>query len=213
MEYLDAGAPPAYASGSPNRAARGWAPIVAGVVTFLIVIAAVGVVAGDWVARNIEMRALVTQIEVSEQAMEDTQTAITKAIDDFRAKTSPTAEDQTAFEDALKAAAATGLTGVTAGGADVESVRVLPWHTDIKAAQKAYLAHNHAWQDYLAKASKDAQEFSKNQDAVNQTFADAEAPMRAAIPKPDLFGLTARVDTIYAPPPVTDSGGGSGQQA
>lgn len=208
MEYLDAGG---QETGAPARAPRRWAPIVAGAVTFVLVLVVAGALVGDWMERNLEMRALITQIEVSETAMEDTQTAITKAIDDFQAKTNPSDADRTALQDALKAAAASGHDAVASAGELVQGVRILRWHTNIEAAQRAYLAHNHAWQDYLAKASTDINEFSKPQTQVNATFAASEAPMRAAVPRPDLFRLHERVDVIYAPAPTTDSG--PGQQA
>jgi hypothetical protein len=128
MEYLDAGAPE-----RPRRKARPWAPIVAAAVTFLVVVVGVGIVGGDWVSRNLEMRQLVTQIEVSEQAMASTQVDVADAIQAFQDKTNPTDSDRTTLETALKAAAAKGLTGVTNGGDLVQAVRVSPWHKDIKA--------------------------------------------------------------------------------
>ena len=206
MEYLEAGGPE-----RPKRRARPWAPIIGGVVVFLVVLFGVGTITVDWVDRNLEMRQLVSQIEVSEQAMAGTQVDLADAIEAFRAKETPTDADRAALDEALKAAATKGLAGVTKGGALVASVKVVPWHSDIKAAQKAYLAHNHAWQDYLGKASKDAAEFSKTQEAVNNTFADAEQPIRTAVPRPDLFNLGARVQVIYAADPAAPDG--SGQQA
>jgi len=206
MEYLDAGAPT-----QSRRKARPWLPIVAGAVTFLVVLVGVGIVGGDWVSRNLEMRQLVTQIEVSEQAMATTQVDVADAIQAFQAQTSPTDADRTTLDTALKAAATKGLAGVTNGGDLVTSVKVVPWHKDIKAAQDAYLAHNHAWQDYLGRASKDAAEFTKTQEVVNTTFAKAEQPMRAAVPRPDLFKLGLRVNVIYAADPTSPDG--SGQQA
>jgi hypothetical protein len=206
MEYLDAGVPE-----RTKRKARPWAPIVGAAVTFVLVLLAVGTVTLDWVDRNLEMRQLISQIEVSEQAMAGTQVDLANAIEAFKAKTAPTDADRTTLENALKAAAAKGLTGVTKGGDLVQSVKIVPWHSGIKEAQKAYLAHNHAWQEYLGKASKDAAEFTKTQDTVNTTFAKAEQPMRSAVPRPDLFNLLARVNVIYAADPAAPDG--SGQQA
>ncbi len=206
MEYLENGGTP-----RPRRKARPWVPMVAGLVTFVIVLLGVGLVAGDWVERNLEMRQLITQIEVSERAMASTQVDVADAIQAFRANPQPTAADQATLDAALKAAAAKGLEGVKYGGQLVESASVAPWHKDIEAAQKAYLAHNHAWQEYLGAASTDVTEFGKHQDAVNSTFAAAEAPMRAAVPRPDLFSLMPRVNVIYAADPTAADG--SGQQA
>jgi hypothetical protein len=206
MEYLDAGSPE-----RPKRKARRWAPVVAGAITFVLTLVVVGSLVGDWAVRNVEMRQLISQIEVSEQAMAGTQVGIANAVGEFRDKEQPTAADQAALEAALKAAAANGLVGVINGGGLVEGVRVLPWHTGITDAQRAYLAHNKAWQDYLTKASTDVAEFSKEQVAINETFAAAEAPMRGAVPSPDLFELGLRVNVIYAADPTAEDG--SGQQA
>lgn len=199
MEYLGTAEP-----GRPRRKARPWAPIVGAAVVFLVIVVGAGMAVGDWVERSMEMRTLISQIEVSEHAMEQTQAAVGKALDDFRAKPQPTADDQAALTSQLEKAAADGLVGVQHGGDVVASVRTLPWHADIRSAQQAYLAHNHAWQDYLARAAKDGTEFGKQQDAVNSTFAAAEQPIRRAVPSPDVFGLRERVDVIYAPAP--DSG-------
>jgi hypothetical protein len=209
MEYLDGRTPSAQPP--KRRKPRWWAPIVAAVLVFFVTFAAVGLVAGDWVSRTLEDRTLITQIESSEQAMTTTQDAVEAAIADFQGKTSPTQDDQTALTDALMAAAATGHDAVAASGDQIAAVKVLPWHKDILAAQKAYLAHNKAWQDYLGAASADAQEFGKSHDEVNSTFAAAEKPLRAAVPKPDALKLADRIDTIYAPQPTT--GGQGGPQA
>jgi hypothetical protein len=207
MEYLGAGRPDV---ARQRRAARPWAPILGAAITFVVVLV-VGAFVVDRVESNVEMRLLVSQIEVSERAMADTQIDVANAIEAFRASDQPTAEDQTAFETALRAAAAKGLTGVTQGGDQVAAVRIVPWHSDIKAAQSAYLDHNHAWQAYLGKAAKDAAEFAHKQDAVNSTFAAAEEPLRNAVPSPDLFDLALRVNVIYAADPAAEDG--SGQQA
>jgi hypothetical protein len=203
MEYLDAAPLPTAAA--PRRR-RPWVPYVAGAVTFLIVLVGFGLLAGDYVLRNLEMRDLVSQVEVSEHAMEETQAAVTSAVESFQGTQPLDDTHRTALEDALKAAAATGLEGVKAGGDAVAQVKVLRWHSDIEAAKEAYLAHNKAWQDYLAKAAQDPAEFNVTQEQVNTTFEKSQAPMRAAVPSPDLFDVTSRLDVIYAPPPAVDSG-------
>lgn len=203
MEYLDASPPSAQAA--PRRTRR-WLPFVLGGLAFLVVLVGLGMVVGDWAARNVEMRALVSQIEVSEQAMADTQLAVRAAFEEYQGQDALSDADRAALDEKLQAAAAAGLVGVTAGGDKVAAVRVLGWHSDISAAQEAYLAHNQAWQDYLGKAAKDPAEFGVTHEQVNSTFAAAEQPMRDAVPSPDVFDLMTKVDVIYAPSPSEDSG-------
>jgi len=207
MEYLDTGAP--LPGQAPRRKARPWAPIVAAVIVFLVTLVAIGVVAGDWAARTVETRALLTQIEKSEEAMRQTQDSVQAALEAFSAKDNPTAEDQAAVSEALMAAAAKGHDKVADAGVLIAAVKVLPWHESVSAAKEAYLAHNSAWQDYLSQASSDAAVFGQPADQVNATFTAAEQPLRAAVPRPDPLGLTKRIDVIYAPDPAA----GNGQQA
>lgn len=183
-----------------------WLPPVIGAVTFIAVLLGAGLLAGDWVKRNTEMRALIMQIEVSEQAMSDAQDAVRDAVDGFSGKAPLSPENQEALNELLKDAASAGLREVTHAGELIVSVRALPWHEDVLDAQRAYLAHNKAWQAYLAAAAEDPSEFGNSHEDVNSTFEAAEEPLRRAVPVPDAFGLLADLDRIYAPPPVVDSG-------
>lgn len=182
-----------------------WLPSVIGAITFVAVLLGAGMLAGDWLKRNTEMRALVTQIEVSEQAMEDTQQAVRDAVDGFQSKTPLTEDDRAAFNELLTDAASAGLREVTRAGDLVASVQALPWHADILEAQRAYLAHNRAWQEYLAAAAQDPSAFAMTPENVNSAFAAAEEPLRSAVPVPDAFGLQAHLDRIFATLPVVDS--------
>jgi len=116
---------------------RSWLPPVIGAVVFIAVLLGAGMIAGDWVKRNTEMRALVAQIEVSEQAMEDTQLAVHDALTGFEGKAPLSEDNEAALDELLKDAASKGLREVTAAGALVNSVRVLPWHGDISEVQRA----------------------------------------------------------------------------
>jgi hypothetical protein len=216
MEYIDAGPPgdpvrpyPYGPAALPKR--RAWVPVVVGLVAFLVVLVGVGMVVGDWAERNVEMRALVSNIEQSESAMADVQNAIQAMSVHFDPNTPLTAEESAAVNEKLQQIAADGVVGISAGGALVESTTALPWHKDILAARDAYVAHNKAWQAYLTAAAKDASEFAKPQDNVNSTFKAAEQPIRDAVPRPALFSLPERVDAIFAPPPEVS--GGPTQQA
>ncbi len=212
MEYLDAG--PAGGAAVPGppaaRRRRSWVPVVVGLVTFVVVLVAAGLVVADWAERNLEMRALVTNVEASEGAMTDLQAALSDMAVHVDPNTPLTDAEQAAVDERLKQIAADAVAAVARGGDQVAAVPVLPWHEDVLAAQRAYLAHNQAWQHYLSAAAKDPSEFARPQDAVNETFAAAERPMRDAVPPGALFELKQRIDVIFAPPPAQ---GGPTQEA
>jgi hypothetical protein len=205
IEYIDAGGAVAEPQAPVVRRPRRWLPIVAGVVTFVVVLVGLGMVAGDVVARNIEMRSLVTRVEASESAMGALQESVQAILADYEGRAPLSEADQAALDEELKAAAAAGRKAIAAAGDDVAAVRWLAWHRDIGAAQDAYLAHNRAWQDYLGRAAEDPAEIGRPQDDVNSTFEAAEGRFRAAVPPLALFHLRDRVDVIFAPPP-SDSG-------
>jgi len=207
MEYIDAGGAPA--APSSRRPGRRWVPYVAGAVAFLIVLVGLGLFVGDWAARNLEMRALITQVESSEAAMGDLQSNVQSIFAEYQSAGPLSPEDRTALEAKLTAAAAEGRDAIAKAGEGVAAVRWLAWHRDVRDAQAAYLAHNRAWQDYLGRAAEDPSEFGRPQDAVNETFMAAEDPVRTALPAPVMFNLLQRVDVIFAPPESS----GPGQQA
>lgn len=187
-----------------NRIPR-WLPPVIGAVAFVAVLLGAGAVAGDWVKRSTEMRSLIAQIEVSEQAMEQTQQAIADAFAGFQSKAPLSRDNRAALDELLKDAASAGLRDVTHAGELVASVQAMPWHADVLDARRAYLAHNHAWQVYLAAVAKDPSALGVKDDEVNSTFALTEAPLREAVPAPDLFDLLPALDRIFAPPPAADN--------
>lgn len=210
MEYLDAGGIAPAPASAPARRPRRWLPIVLGAAAFVVVLAALGAVVGDWTVRNLEMRAVVAWIEVSEAAMGDLQAEVTSIAAEYEGRVPLDEADQAEIDAALTAVAAEGLARVTDAGDGVAGVRWLLWHPEVGAAQDAYLAHNRAWQAYLERAAKDPSEFARAQDDINSTFADAEDDLRDALPAPALFDLVDRVSTIFAPAPLPE---GQGQQA
>ncbi|MHB1067505.1 MAG: hypothetical protein ACYC2Z_08800 [Candidatus Nanopelagicales bacterium] len=191
----------------PRPSLPHWLPPALGAVVFLAVLVAGGLVAADWVKRGTEMRALVAQIEVSEAAMGDAQDAVREAFAPYEGTGALTDADRQALDAALSAVARDGLAGVAQGAELVGSVAALPWHRDIVAAQAAYLAHNQAWQDYLAAAAEDPAQFAITQDDVNSTWESAEPVVRRAVPQPDLFALGDRVDAIFADEPASAAEG------
>ena len=198
-------------SPAPARRPRRWIPYAAGALAFLVTLVVLGGIVGDWAARNYEMRTLVTRIEASETTMGDLQANVQEILARYQGQGELPDEKQAALDAELAAAAAKGRDAIGAAGDGVAGVRWLAWHRDVSQAQEAYLAHNRAWQDYLARAAKDPAEFGAPQDAVNQTFDAAQGPIRDALPAPALFDLLSRIDSVFAPPPAVD--GGPTQQA
>jgi hypothetical protein len=107
----------------------------------------------DWRVRVSEMTALVTATEASERSMESANSALMQADDDYATATQPdtySASNQEAALSRLSSAARTGQSDVLNTGDAVAEVRILPWHSAIRLAQRRYLAHSRAWQRYLA---------------------------------------------------------------
>jgi hypothetical protein len=210
IEYIDAGGVVTGPEAATVRRPRRWLPVIAGALTFLIVLVLAGLAVGDAFARNVEMRSLVARVEASEAAMGALQNNVGEIFAEYEGRTPLSDEDQAALDEQLKAAAVAGRDAIGKAGRDVEAMRWLAWHREIGAAQDAYLAHNRAWQDYLDRAAQDPAEFVSPQDDVNSTFEAAERYFRTALPPLALFDLRDRVDAIFAPPPSED---GSSQSA
>lgn len=177
---------------------RRWIPPLVGVLTFIVVAVAGGVVVTDWQIRGAEMRALTEAVEASEAAMISTQDGVQAVFDDYEGRQQLSPEDVARIDERLTRVAQEGLVGVTQAGVLVSAVPVLPWHSQIDEARQAYLAHNRAWQAYLSAAAADPAQFASPQPEVTRTFEEAEGPLRSAVPQPDVWQLSARVDAIYA---------------
>ncbi len=180
-----------------------WLPPVLGLAVFLTTMFGLGLIVSDWTSRNLEMKSLVSAVEDSESAMQWTDDQIQAVIKKYGENGKLTDAQQKKAFDALSEAAYAGNFAIGAAGEEVAKVSVLPWHGDIKNAQSAYLAHNHAWQDYMKKATDDPTLLFKEQPEINSTFEAAELLMKRAVPVPALFDLKKRVDTIFAPQPST----------
>ncbi|CAB4919515.1 unannotated protein [freshwater metagenome] len=182
---------------APKRRTPGWVPVLIGVLAFLVVLVGFGLAAGDWVSRNSEMNSLVTRIEASEAAMQQTQDELALIFAEYDEPPALTTQEKAEFADKLKAAAAAGEQRVAAAGAGVRAVVVMPWHGNISAGQKAYVVHNQAWQDYLRASAKDPAVLLDDQPAINETFMASEPLLKKAVPEPPLYDLNVRVDDIF----------------
>jgi hypothetical protein len=168
------------------------------VVAFTLTTAVLGGLMADWALRNQEMDAFVVAVEQSESQMTWAQESVGVVFDE--AEDPARQADPEAVAEELQGIAAEGRDRIKEAGDLVAAVRISPWHQDLLRARQAYLEHNQAWQAYLDRASKDAGEFALPQDEVNSTFLEAEPFFRAAIPVPDGYSLSDRVDLIFAEP-------------
>ena len=184
---------------------RTWVPVLLGVLAFVATTVTLGALVADWTLRNQEMDAFVTAVEQSEAQMTWTQESVGLIFDGLEDPEQATENSQLTIE--LQGIAAEGRDRIKEAGDQVAAVRISPWHQDLLLAKQAYVEHNMAWQAYLDRAAKDAVEFTLPQDEVNSTFMDAEPLFRAAIPVPDGFSLTERVDLIFAEPEPEGEGG------
>ena len=181
---------------------RPWVPWAAGAVAFTLTILAGVVVFADAVWRNVEMQNFLERVEASEQAMQDLQDATAAAFEDHSGE-----GQQQKLDAELRGLAADAEQDIAAAGAHVSDLPIAIWHTDIERARQAYLDHNNAWQEYMARASESASEFLAPQPLVNQTFFDAEEPFYRAVPVPDLFGLNDQVALIFTDGQEQESAG------
>lgn len=185
----------------PMSARRWFGPLIGG-AAFLVTLAFLGPIAlvGDIVLRQAEMEQLVTRVEASEAEMVEVQAEIEAITDDYESLPDPDDADRAELVGRLADAAAYGQEAIAEAGAVVASDDYLPWHASIIRAQRDYLAHNQAWQDYLEAAAIDPGELTLTQDDINSTFLDAETSMRAALPPLATSELRQRVDLIFAEP-------------
>ena len=135
--------------------------------------------------------------------MGELQDSVTVAFDDHGS-----GDDQVKLDGELRKLATQAVMDIAAAGDEVAALPIALWHTDIERARDAYLLHNEAWQEYMARASESSSEFLAPQPLVNQTFFDAEQPFYNAVPLPDVFGLVDRVALIFVMPDEDGAGGG-----
>lgn len=202
QEVLEAG-PRAHPRGMPTGLV--WALGIGALV--LITLANIVVVA-DLAARTAEADALVTAIESSESSMKATQDEFGRVLDGYDTENLTDAQREKLRAE-LARVAQEGQASIALAGVGVADVSVLPWHTSTEAAQSAYLAHNQAWVDYMAAASKDPAEWFRPQAAVNDTFAAARDPLVEAVPLFDVLRTLPRIELIYVTGGADDGGGQS----
>lgn len=190
----------------PRRLA-GWVPPLIGALVAVLTFAISAAVAGNWLAQNVEMKVLLANVQVSEDAMSATQDSVREILDHLGdtngdGELSEQERQQMIEEsyDQLAAAAREGQQAIAAAGEVIQNQQIPLWHVNIQRAREAYLRHNRAWQDYLGRAAENPTEFLREQTEVNESFEEAAPLFRRALPRPTLFNLREKVDTIFAMP-------------
>lgn len=166
-----------------------------------VVLLAIGLLVADWAARNLEMSQLLTQIEKSEAAMTTTQDRIREVVIPPSGGLTPQQPDEKQLGDAaaeLRRISGEGRDAVAEAGKDVAAVSFFPWHSDLVAAQGAYLDHNRAWVEYLDAGAKDAAALGRTPDNIGSTWKIAEVRVREAIPIVPFPGIVDRINKIFA---------------
>jgi hypothetical protein len=178
------------------RTPRWVAPLVGGLSLLFVLVVGGGLIA-DWTLRNSEMRDLVTAIEESERQMQVTQDKVRDVFAPFEVGGELTPEETALLTAQLSDVAADAQERIERAGAGVAAVTVMPWHLPILRAQEAYVVHNGAWVDYMARAAQDPVEFINPQPFVNESFFATEPLLTAAVPTPALYDIDRRVQQIF----------------
>lgn len=177
----------------PTR--RGPHPVVWIVVA--VVVLGMASVVGDWAARTIEMSRLLETVAASESGMTIAQDRMSDVAVPEKGEGRPTDEDAAKASDEIAAIAGEGKAAVEAAGRSVADLSFLPWHTDLLAAQQAYLGHNAAWVAYLGAGSSDPASLAKDDGRIESTWLIAQQAMRAAEPPLALPFITDEVQSLF----------------
>lgn len=176
--------------GTPVRKRRGAGPWIAAVLA--VALLGIAVVVGDWYARTLEMDRLVAGIESSEAAMIEGMDQVRVALREDGVADGIAPETGEELQQIADAAAA----GVAAAATQIGDVVVQPWHEDVLAAREVYLAHNAAWQAFLAAAAEEPEQWFAQDESIETTWNAVGPALRTAVPTPALRDLDQRVAQI-----------------
>jgi hypothetical protein len=188
---------------SPRRPAFWWTIGIAYLTVFSLVAFTAGAL---FAAQTVQAERLFTAVEASERSMGVVQAEVSEVFRQFESE-DLTETDRRELVAQLEDIAARGEVSIAAAGERVADVRIWPMNTRLEQARSAYMRHNQAWVDYMARASEDPGQFVSPQPEVNASFFDARIPLLRAIPRIDVLDLKRRLDVIYAD---SDEEGGSG---
>ncbi len=160
-------------------------------------------------AQTVQADRLFTAVEASERAMGGVQDRVRGVFEQFDDEDLTEAQREE-LVDELRVIAVDGEVSIGEAGQRVADVRIWPINSRLEQARSAYLRHNAAWVDYMARAAEDPAQFVSPQPEVNASFFDARIPLLRAIPAIDLLDLQRRLDVIYAEDDDQGGGGGNG---
>jgi hypothetical protein len=178
-----------------RRGNRGLAAV--GVLMMTIAIVGVLAIGGLLGYRAWSMGQLLDGIERSEAAMIAAQELVAATVDgpqDLRGAQGD------ANAQALQQAAAEAGTELEAAAAEIADVRLAPWDGAMGQARTSYLAHNGAWQAYLAGAAQDPEQWFEVDPEIDRTWNVFVADITDAVPSPDFTGVGQRVEVIVGDP-------------
>lgn len=153
----------------------------------------------DQVIQNFEMSKILKNIERSEKAM-------LASIRDERAikreHWNGTTWDNFAYVERLYSASAKENSGeIYVSGQEINRLRLMPWHIDIKNAKNDYLKHNQAWTNYLETVAEiDGEQLWSESDsqAISNTWDLLQVSLPKAIPLFDAGDFEARVESVLS---------------
>lgn len=155
---------------------------------------------GDWLARNLEMNALVTRIEESETEIVISRDLLGEVNEkyDRTLRLSPGSEAiRQEWLDEIEVTSEVGAEAVIAAGAPIKETVIMPWHRAIQRARRQYLEHHEAWEEELVTVAKDGTKIGDANPLISATFTVAERSLSKAVPPFSLFGLEQRVALIF----------------
>lgn len=163
-----------------------------GVVALGLVLVVV-VVAADRLIARAEMDTLLTNVKVSEAAMNDFQNWERNP-----QLPSVAQSDLAALTAAITSHCQQAAVAVRVAQGPIAASSF--WHPSIGRAQAAYVAHSQAWADYLSACSSSAEAFidKKYSVEISSTFQLAKPIFERAVPWPAADRQTAMVDAIFA---------------
>lgn len=204
QEVLEAGS---RVNRRPSKSPAFWWTLgISVLVVFSLVATAAMVV---FAAQTVQADRLFTAVEASERAMGGVQDRVRGVFEQFDDEDLTEAQREE-LVDELRVIAVDGEVSIGEAGQRVADVRIWPINSRLEQARSAYLRHNAAWVDYMARAAEDPAQFVSPQPEVNASFFDARIPLLRAIPAIDLLDLQRRLDVIYAEDDDQGGGGGNG---
>lgn len=189
-------------SHGPSARRPGLLKIILGAIVLVVV--AVG---ADWWQANREMDALLEEVEGSEQqvaaAVENLEYTVRFSRLAGLEATAPQEARDAAMVDVsrrLAVACARAAKAMQESGAQVQSVRILPWHRSLLDARTAYLERSRAWQDLFVAGAGDPSRLVDPVlgDRVTATSTTSRTQLDDARPTWARHDATGRIDRIFS---------------